>query len=104
MRLFIACTSVGRPSLVLCRIQSRFMRVFKMHFAHLGLSTVLVVTLSCLTVEAEESLLSGAWAALDKNSPGLEVEACAAVAKFGLARLSGNTVGEVVAFTSKKRL
>jgi hypothetical protein len=47
----------------------------------------------------------GSWAPVSSNFPGSEVKACAAVAKFGLARLSGNADDvEIIAFTSTKRL
>ena len=75
-----------------------------MYFSRLIALSALALNFSYLIAVAQDSPLNGAWAALDKNSPGLEAKACAAVAKFGLARLSGNTIGEVVAFTSNKRL
>ena len=57
-----------------------------------------------LPASAEELPFGGAWAAVNKNLPGIERTACAAVAKFGLARLSGNTAGEIMAFVPGKRL
>lgn len=57
-----------------------------------------------LPASAEELPFGGAWAAVNKNLPGAERAACSAVAKFGLARLSGNTAGEIMAFIPGKRL
>ncbi len=59
---------------------------------------------ACLPVGAEELPFGGAWAAVDNNQPGAERTACGVVAKFGLGRLSGNAVGEIMAFVSGKRL
>src|ERR1035437_8533688 len=55
------------------------------------------------SAQAQEYPVSGAWAYIDKNMPGIEVKACAAFAKFGLRKLSGNTVGEIVVFADGKR-
>jgi hypothetical protein len=63
------------------------------------------ISVSCLPARADEMPFEGAWALVSSNFPGSEVRACAAVAKFGLARLSGNAAdAEVIAFTSTKRL
>ena len=64
----------------------------------------LVLGTTRLPASAEELPFGGAWAAVNKNFPGAERTACAAVAKFGLARLSGNTAGEIMAFIPGKRL
>jgi hypothetical protein len=64
----------------------------------------LALGMTRLPASAEELPFGGAWAALNKNLPGVERTACAAVAKFGLARLSGNTAGEIMAFIRGKRL
>jgi len=48
------------------------------------------ISVSCLPVRADQMPFEGAWAPVSSNFPGSEVKACAAVAKFGLARLSGN--------------
>src|SRR5437899_623614 len=62
------------------------------------------ISVSCLPARADQMPFEGAWAPVNSNFPGSEARACAAVAKFGLARLSGNSDGEVIAFTSTKRL
>jgi hypothetical protein len=63
------------------------------------------ISVSCLPVRADQMPFEGAWAPVSSNFPGSEVKACAAVAKFGLARLSGNADDvEIIAFTSTKRL
>src|ERR1035437_9106738 len=51
------------------------------------------------SAQAQEYPVSGAWAYIDKNMPGIEVKAT----KFGLRKLSGNTVGEIVVFADGKR-
>jgi hypothetical protein len=51
-----------------------------------------------------DTAILGAWAAIISAAPGIERQACAAVEKFGVAKLSGNTVGEVVVFTPTQRL
>jgi hypothetical protein len=53
------------------------------------------------SVHAHGYPVSGAWAAIDKTMPGIEVKACAAFTKFGLQKLSGNTIGEIVFFTDR---
>ena len=69
------------------------------------LSAFFVLGISCLAARANQMPFEGAWALVNSNFPGSEVRACAAVAKFGLARLSGNAAdAEVIAFTSTKRL
>jgi hypothetical protein len=62
------------------------------------------ISVSCLPARADQMPFEGAWAPVNSNFPGSEARACAAVAKFGLARLSGNSDWEVIAFTSTKRL
>jgi hypothetical protein len=47
---------------------------------------------------------AGAWGAVIPEFPGEDVKACAPVLEYGLAHLSGHTLGQVVAFTRKKRL
>lgn len=49
-------------------------------------------------------LSAGAWVSLNQNFPGQEKQACAAFQKFGLAKLSGNSVGELIYIDSKRRL
>jgi hypothetical protein len=68
------------------------------------MSASFAIAISSLPARADQKPFDGAWAAIDANFPGQEARACAAVAKFGLARLSGNTVGEIMAFTPAERL
>ena len=49
-------------------------------------------------------LSAGAWVYLDPNFPGQEKQACAVFRKFGLANLSGNSVGDLIYIDSKRRL
>src|SRR5258708_6085366 len=70
------------------------MRLSKLLMAIVFLSTA---------AQAQEYPVSGAWAYIDKNMPGMEVKACAAFVKFGIRKLSGNTVGEIVVFADGKR-
>jgi hypothetical protein len=49
-------------------------------------------------------LSAGAWVYLDPNFPGQEKQACAAFQKFGLAKLSGNSVGDLIYIDSTRRL
>jgi len=70
-----------------------------MRWSYLSVIGILFST----SVHAQSYPVSGAWAATDKTMPGTEVKACAAFAKFGLQKLSGNSVGEIVFFTGGKR-
>jgi hypothetical protein len=80
----------------------------KMLTVRMAVAGVLFGTLALgatrLAASAEELPFGGAWAAVNKNLSGAERTACSAVAKFGLARLSGNTAGEIMAFIPGKRL
>ena len=60
------------------------------------------LSFNAVSVSAELSV-GGAWAAIDKNTPGIEVKACEAFVRFGIRKLSGNTVGEIIVFEAGKR-
>lgn len=53
---------------------------------------------------ATQALSGGAWVNVDTQFPGQDKKACAAFQKFGAAKLSGNSEGELVYFTSDRRL
>ena len=59
---------------------------------------------SNLLALAGRALSIGAWVFIDPHFPGQEKQGCAAFRKFGLAKLSGNSVGELIYIDSKKRL
>lgn len=48
--------------------------------------------------------VSGAFAYVDKTDPAMAGQACKVFAKFGLQKLTGNTVGELIVFDGKRRL
>jgi hypothetical protein len=48
--------------------------------------------------------VSGGFAFVDKANPQTTIEACRALTKFGLKRLSGNSAGELIYFDRNRRL
>lgn len=48
--------------------------------------------------------VSGAFAYVDKAEPAMAGQACKVFARFGLKKLSGNTIGELIVFDNKRRL
>ncbi|MGY4329412.1 hypothetical protein ACVWWG_003829 [Bradyrhizobium sp. LB7.2] len=71
-----------------------------------GLSLLSGQALAGLTAKSSPTgyPISGAFAYVDKADSGIAGQACKAFAKFGVQRLSGNTVGELVIFDNKRRL
>jgi hypothetical protein len=71
-----------------------------MHWLHLSLIGIVLFSTSAI---AQQYPLGGAWAYIDEKFPGIEVKACEAFTKFGVRKLSGNTVGEIIFFAGPKR-
>lgn len=53
---------------------------------------------------AAKALGEGAWVSVQNQFPGQDKKACAAFQKFGVAKLSGKSEGELVYFASDRRL